>query len=891
MKISPQSLIQHAFICVISCVSYCHGQTRVKLPIDFPNSQKTPVSVYVYKKSENSSTKRTNYYLSIEGKITYPQQIEWTCESIAESGHIEKQKICFILSPENKNIQSIDSRHDYRTLCLEKNIVPTSVKFPDASDIKPYVSYPDEGLIFIGDTIRLSVNTSSENDNLTWEWQPKDDPKAYQIGKEITVTNIHQTRYLLFSKWKGCDGRYLYSDTTYLPISVQDRNDFDFRIIGPIGRIPDTSNLTLTAEVTKDRLNESITWKWFKVSDGSRRMIGEDQIYHEEPRYNLVDTLYRACAYARGREVRCRNFRLTLNRLPSPGPFRLTQIDTVSCKDRVRVVASPHGPRPEKWIWNIDGQSMYSTSDTLYVTEPWVGKKVCAYPILNKRSGIERTKCIVLKACTKLSPPILDVIGKMFRCTDDSLSKFKIIWSSNTASLQKWVLYENGSPMRPITYGSDTVMLNPSKTTQYSIRLYSDTLQYFNFTLHVVQRPEAPSQIKGPGSVCPEEIFKLEIGEKYKDSTTWLWYRNVRMGQRDLNVYLGKGIYHQDKIDYSTQYSVYTEYKGCRSANSAKKTVVVKNPPDAPLIKKIRYRPRTSSFSIQLKGTKDDKHIFEWSYDGFESVSYTGGTLKDIRISSREVTIMARMRDECNSYSDILLIRVQKDNRNPTRYILVRIIIYRSIRNRGTIVEPRIITLPEKTLRVASEGEGDMFLNIGTVTNTFSDFRNLRFTVGRGRVYVSGMLNPWFLFNLSDHVKLYKGSRLDINAEGRVINYPTSTGHYYTVNGSSMTQRFGFTTGTLFNISNIKLHAGLGYGYRDVFWGMDMRSYGTNVLTSKVWGRSIPGSWRGLTMDVGLMYDFGKMNGMAGLQSIVDPDKAKPFIEFSIGAGIKLDRK
>ncbi len=199
--------------------------------------------------------------------------------------------------------------------------------------------------------------------------------------------------------------------------------------------------------------------------------------------------------------------------------------------------------------------------------------------------------------------------------------------------------------------------------------------------------------------------------------------------------------------------------------------------------------------------------------------------------------------------------------------------------------------VPERTIRVEPEREGDVFFNVGVITNLPLSFQNFRLTAGFGKMYVSAVLNPFYLFGGGGHVKTYNGNMLEINGAGRVVNFPSSTGNYYAVNESVISSRIGLTVGALFNLRYLTLNAGAGYGTRDLYRGLDMRSYSTNNLQSKVWAKSIEDSWRGLSMDAGIYKSFKRINVMMGLHTIIDPDRKMPFVEMSMGLGLPFNRK
>lgn len=99
----------------------------------------------------------------------------------------------------------------------------------------------------------------------------------------------------------------------------------------------------------------------------------------------------------------------------------------------------------------------------------------------------------------------------------------------------------------------------------------------------------------------------------------------------------------------------------------------------------------------------------------------------------------------------------------------------------------------------------------------------------------------------------------------------------YSYSGEKTTSRFGATAGLVVRLSDpLYAYVGGGYGFRNVFW----------ELENGKWAKCTDDSYRGVSMDAGLMLHFGGFGLSLGVQTI-----GINYMEAKIGLGYTLKRR
>jgi hypothetical protein len=893
MRLTVCRIVAFFMIITLASAERCFAQKGQRLPVSYGGKEDSTYTVFLQKRVNPNapSEERYEYWLRLEGYSKGNQQLKWTYEERDGTGGVVSSTACITLRRMERLGRDvrIATAPDFGRLCLDRLIVPEPIVMPRRDQFSVKVVSPEGGLLFKGDTIVMKVESSGVYSLTEWGWKTANDKEM--TGPMIHVVTNQDLAYWIYGKFQGCDANYVYSDSLKFPIVLKDRNDLDFRIVGPESRIDDTSFFKLGIEVTRDLLGEKLEWKWYKSVNGRKREVGQGLSYQEKADSVLTDSVYTACAYARGREVRCKNYVLRLRRLPGPDAFDLFQPDSIDCSTPLSIVARSRGRKPQRWTWTIDGVPAVSYGDTLVIAKPREGQRVCAYPTLNRRGGPSLRKCILVGNCQKAKHSPFSIGGRMKRCAGDT-SETVYHFRGHLATRdpgEEWWLYANGRRERRILYGSDTVQLRPTVTTSYKVLSTLDSARYFDFMIEVVPRPDSPESIVGPDIVCKHEEFRLMAGGGRLDSVRWVWMRSDLDGGATKRIE-GAGDSVRDSLESPALYTLFAERSGCRSLVSRTKIVQVKEWNSTPHIKKMRYRKRGSSVDIELSGAVELGETYEWSDDEFRTIAHVGKDRKSLRLGMAPRLIHVRIRNDCGLYSDILEVTLPGLKRFAEPVITIRVVVYKVVVRYGVLVTPRVVVVPERTIRVESDGYPGVFINTGMVTNGADLFQNFRLTVGRGRIYGSVFFNPIFLLAAGDHERTYAGRTLEVTGAGRVANFPPSTGNYYVLNGESLSNRTGLALGVLFNLRYLNLSVGTGYGTRTLYWGVDINSYTNDSRVSRIWTRNKEGNWRGLTLDAGVFKDFGGFNLMLCMHAILDPDKPIPYTEMGIGLGINLGK-
>jgi hypothetical protein len=896
MRIYFVNIASGLLIFALAFVNLSHAQYLKRLPIKYLDKKDSTYSIYLEERTNLKSLPedRHEYWIRVKGFSSRDLELSWNYERHDELNRKVKSTTCLTM----KRMQKVDrfiriaSATDFGNLCVDDYVIPKPIELPGRDDMTVNVLSPLGGLYFIGDTIVMKAEAAGHNQLTDWGWKtPNEKESTGQIYRFLAKESVN---YMVYGKFKGCDDNYVYTDTITLPVKLKNRNDLDFRIVGPEKKVDDTSTFTLGIEITKNLLGEKLDWKWYKSIKGKLIYVGHGISYTQSADSVLTDSVFVACAYARGREVRCKTYILPLNRLPGPDKFDLYLTDSNYCNGTAKIVACSRGREPQRWTWTVDDIPVDFFGDTLVISNPMESMRVCAYPTLNRRGGSRLQKCIVLPKCNKTIRKLFEIDGRMQRCSGDTgniIYYFRHSSKSDKLIDEGWLLYESDIPLREVLITSDTIHLNPSKTTIYRIISTIDRTRTFDFKIEVISRPAAPGNIKGPDLICPYESFQLRAEGTQPAAIRWIWMKAVLKDEDAKMEKVGEGPTISDTLEEHTIYTLYAEDRSCRSLITRTKTVRVIEQQSVPSVKKMRYRRRGSVVDIELTGSLGIGETYEWSDNEFRTVAYVGKERKSIRLGVSSRVMHVRIRNACGTFSNILELNLPSVERIADPYVMIKVIVYRVVVRYGIILTPRVVVIPERTIRVDSEGYPGFFINSGIVTNGSDLFQNFRLTLGKGRIYASVYFNPLYLLRSGEHERLYAGKSLEINNSGRITNFPSSTGNYYEVNGVSISNRTGLSVGMMFNLKYLNLTVGTGYGTRSLFWGLDMKSYANDSRVSRVWARNSDLNWKGLSLDAGIFKDFGGFNMMFGMHTILDPDRPSPYTEAGIGIGINLGKR
>lgn len=122
---------------------------------------------------------------------------------------------------------------------------------------------------------------------------------------------------------------------------------------------------------------------------------------------------------------------------------------------------------------------------------------------------------------------------------------------------------------------------------------------------------------------------------------------------------------------------------------------------------------------------------------------------------------------------------------------------------------------------------------------------------------------------------------------------------YFLFNGKTNEIRYGATGGLLIGRGSFKVFVGVGWGKRDLNWGLNevgVTTTSTNALD--LWAKNYRLSYEGLEVEAGLLIRISRFNLTGGTSSITRlkkteglKDDSKPFSYFDIHAGIGFNLK
>jgi hypothetical protein len=158
-------------------------------------------------------------------------------------------------------------------------------------------------------------------------------------------------------------------------------------------------------------------------------------------------------------------------------------------------------------------------------------------------------------------------------------------------------------------------------------------------------------------------------------------------------------------------------------------------------------------------------------------------------------------------------------------------------------------------------------------------------TLGIKSFYLRAKFNPIYLYEPDKYSTSFSSTKLEISNAGRVVNFPNSTGSYYTVNGEKYSFRQGVSMGTMIGNSKTRAYIGGGYGERVMLWGLSTFQYSGGV-GSQYWSKNIDQSYKGIEAELGLFLKMQNFNIMAGGNVIIDPLIKSPYIEVHLGFGL-----
>lgn len=424
----------------------------------------------------------------------------------------------------------------------------------------------------------------------------------------------------------------------------------------------------------------------------------------------------------------------------------------------------------------------------------------------------------------------------------------------------KWVWYQDSCAGQPIGTGS-RISVSPQKNTRYLVRAegLDNTTACTQLALNIIEeRSKDPEHILGKNVICAGEQLELQVtGGKLASDAEWRWYRNDIAPGNDIEK--GERLYTKPIIN--TTYYVRAEGV-CYTSAPRKIVVEVNSPSSQPAT--ITATPGTvySGAKVRLSvvgGMLGNNADWVWYKKNCEEGKRVGsGQHISTRVRKR-TTFYVRAEGSCNT----------------TSCIAYTITPYRKFEFFNIGVLPNFRTPAPAGGSTDIKGGVDKALAQKSYSVTF------------GQIKKSGWyLRAKYSFN---SVKSSYTSNNDA-----LLDY-TSTANYYVFNGNVRENRLGVSGGLIFGITRrwLFMNLGIGYGKRELMWGIDEVSYTTGGKTQK-WAKNVMQSYEGVELEYGLMIKCWILNVMVGGNSVFAnskdeaPHASGAFNDLYTGVGINF---
>lgn len=791
------------------------------------------------------------YNVRLEGVVRSDQILRWRIlvEGSSAAGDVKTVPVSLPLRKGWRDrVFKIREAYQFPSpLSLDKDIRPEIVELPGPDDFQPEMASPYSFLL-PGDPFTLSVNVRRQFPNVEWIWTVDGDPGARLTGERFQQEAGRSKVYRVYARYRDSDFRTVSKQVV---VTVRNPKDIlDFGIRGPGRAIDDTAVLSLAVDIRKDWTDGKAEFRWYEGRDASGVPIRTGRNLVASP--PLATSDYTVCAYGDGRRLGCLAYHQSVNVLAGPGDFEFVSPGTLYANRSAVIRTRWKNPQPEYWTWSVNGRPMAPKGrDTLLIPSPKPGMQVCVYPTLNQKGGEAMRKCLTLRDVRVMTVLPTKVEGRMSRCSGDrTVNVYTLKGGTLGSDVKAWVLYEGARRVRQLRPGSDTLRLAPVRTTQYRISTDAEPGRSFSFAIEVSEPPRLPDGLKGPASVCAGEPFRMEALGAYGPDVRWRWYRAFDGEGRPSSI--GEGPSVRDSIRSGARYSLVASTGSCSLEMTVTWKVDVSSRPSMPGMD-VEYRGRArrrADLRVHAPLTVDIG--YEWSSDGFASLSHTGVEWKGVSVPREGLDLALRAINGCGQVS-------ASANQHLSR------------------------PAPGK------KGQPFRFLNIGVLTHDVSQLGNLRCTIGSTRFHGTMVFNISRLIGGSGHMRTLEGRSLEVDDGGRVTNFPAGIGSYYTVNGQVMSVRSGILLGTTIGRGPVRAQVGLGLGSRSLYWGLDVGSYSATAVR-KVWAENTAASWQGAAAEVGVFIDLSPVNLMFGIQSVIDPARPVPYVEAAAGIGIRLKK-
>ena len=507
-----------------------------------------------------------------------------------------------------------------------------------------------------------------------------------------------------------------------------------------------------------------------------------------------------------------------------------------------------------KWVWFKDdcGKGKFFDTGNEITIRP---DKTTKY-FVRGEDGTNSTSCAEITVVVdnnSTKPDGIDSEDDDIICEGTTKGKRLSVRGGKLGYKSKWVWYENAVIPGNKRHVGETYEVFPSKTTTYLVRAESDssnTTVTAAFTVRVAKKSLAPTSIEllRDGVICENDPIELKVKDgQLGEASEWMWFKKDANGKETR---LENGVVIKDQPNVTAVYTVYA-FGRCELDPAPQKSlkVDVNIKSIAPLNSSVPIDQQKNKNVITLPpgwGVLGTNAEWVWYKDAAASELIGKGSQITSRSTSNK-RFYVRAEGVCNT-SDLVPISVTG--------------------------------LVKKKFSFVNVG----ILSDGSVFNS-NRISNFQLAGGiHGFYFRATLALPSLYGNKTDDV-----SKPTFDYDGtRIINYPSNTSTYYTFNERIYSNLRIYSVGFLNGKQAVKTYFGAGYGFYDLYWGVNTYKYGTNALTGEKWAKYSSKSLSGPSVEAGLFLKVGHINLMGGITGIYSFKKSQQYITGQLGVGLAL---
>lgn len=527
-----------------------------------------------------------------------------------------------------------------------------------------------------------------------------------------------------------------------------------------------------------------------------------------------------------------------------------------------------------KWFWYEGGCQNGQPKDS-GITANIKLLKTTTFYVCSVKDGIANSSCISKTITVNDSSyAALKIIGNKQRVCPNENNKQKLTISGGHLGLgAKWVWYKDDcekiSNKLPDT--GEEIEVDPSNSVTYFVRAEGtiNTTSCVEFRIEMMENSVSPKELKADNpSICQDQPVKLNIiGGKLASDAQWQWFQKVSSSnsKKSITEYSDRIIqYPREQTEYFVQAKGYcnTSSEVSTIVNVTKKTIM-------PLAIMYTNPKSYKKFILTLNGGKLGEDNAKWVWLVGADKYHTGVESEISFTTKKAQTITVYAEGDCGKLNESVTLPLYPNKPSNANSKSSKLPTWNPNR------DPKTVKL-----------KGSEFINLGILFNPAGSSKLFVATFSSKNFYV----RTKFSFNpASDKTSNTSNSEYTCDDNGL-----TNFNGVSNFNGMEQSKRSSFTFGyTLkYGSTNRKekkkyLYFGLGYGKRELLWGVNIYR---PIMQSNTWATNTLHSFKGIETEAGLLIKVGGFNIMSGISIISSSELQSTYTEGNIGVGINLNK-